>query len=238
MSTHQLGHNKWIRGVHIAYLHISQSPIDGMEQKAATFWKNILDASTAWLSRLPRTTTGPFREFAITGSILRKSQKFMDGISCTSDASSCGNGATTEEMNRPEGRKKAKLASAADTEESSILKQLDHDNKMRNDAFLAETKRKNDLIEEQMTIDSDRTNIESDESKAFFSFMRKKKRLGAILSGPNIPVFSNNSGDERYPGGDSVDKERRCESQHRPEAHVAKDRQDEGVMSRDVEGLE
>ncbi|ETP24434.1 hypothetical protein F441_02574, partial [Phytophthora nicotianae CJ01A1] len=172
--------------------------------------------------------------------ILRKSQKFMDGISCTSDASSCGNGATTEEMNRPEGRKKAKLALAADTEESSILKHLDHDNKMRNDAFLAETKRKNDLIEEQMTIDLFRTNIESDESKAFFSFMRKKKRLGAILSGPNIPVFSNNSGDECYPGGDSVvlDKERRCESQHRPEAHVAKDRQDEGVMSRDVEGLE
>ncbi|ETO58442.1 hypothetical protein F444_23187 [Phytophthora nicotianae P1976] len=110
-------------------------------------------------------------------AILRKSQKFMDGISCTSDASSCGNGATTEEMNRPEGRKKAKLASAADTEESSILKQLDHDNKMRNDAFLAETKRKNDLIEEQMTIDLFRTNIESDESKAFFSFMRKKNDL-------------------------------------------------------------
>ncbi|ETM00945.1 hypothetical protein L917_02400 [Phytophthora nicotianae] len=62
-----------------AYLHISQSPIDGMEQKAATFWKNILDASTAWLSRLPRTTTGPFRQFAITGSVFRGTSESLWG---------------------------------------------------------------------------------------------------------------------------------------------------------------
>ncbi|KUF83477.1 hypothetical protein AM587_10001309 [Phytophthora nicotianae] len=43
-------------------------------------------------------------------------------IFCTSDAESRGNGVTMEEMNRPEEMKKSKLALAANTEESSLLK--------------------------------------------------------------------------------------------------------------------
>ncbi|ETL39776.1 hypothetical protein L916_08925 [Phytophthora nicotianae] len=131
----------------VQHICISRCPLlKARSRRLLRFGRAFWMPSTAWLSRLARTTTGLFRQFAITDrdvgkfvgcysavksrdqagknaddhlddtralfaaqegfsfafescwQILRKSQKFMDGNSCTSDASNRGNGATTEEM--------------------------------------------------------------------------------------------------------------------------------------------
>ncbi|KAI9979545.1 hypothetical protein PInf_029032 [Phytophthora infestans] len=60
--------------------------------------------------------------------------------------------------------------------------QLVDDNKERNSVLFEQMKRKNDLIEEQLTMDLFKTDPNSEESKTFFSFMRKK-RLASIMDG-------------------------------------------------------
>ncbi|ETO58615.1 hypothetical protein F444_23007 [Phytophthora nicotianae P1976] len=93
--------------------------------------------------------------------ILQKCPKFMDGIRTRGSGSNAG-------------------VAAAEIEDSKILKQLVDDNKERNSVIFAQMKRKNDLIEEQLTMDLFKTDPNSEESKTFFSFMRKK-RLASIM---------------------------------------------------------
>lgn len=85
-----------------------------------------------------------------------------------------------EEEGRPAGRKKLKADLAGDQEDSSNLRQLVDDNKQRNTALMEQMKRKNDLIEEQLTVDLFKMDASSEESKAFFAFMQKK-RLAAVV---------------------------------------------------------
>ncbi|KAI9988653.1 hypothetical protein PInf_022103 [Phytophthora infestans] len=62
------------------------------------------------------------------------------------------------------------------------FKQLVDDNKERNSVLFEQMKRKNDLIEEQLTMDLFKTDPNFEESKTFFSFMHKK-RLASIMDG-------------------------------------------------------
>ncbi|KAI9991600.1 hypothetical protein PInf_016894 [Phytophthora infestans] len=110
-----------------------------------------------------------------------KCPKFMDGIRTRGSGSNAGVAGEVEKK-RPKGRKKAKTDLAAEIEDFKILKQLVDDNKERNSVLFEQMKRKNDLIEEQLTMDLFKTDPNSEESKTLFSFMRKK-RLASIMNG-------------------------------------------------------
>ncbi|KAG6941428.1 hypothetical protein JG688_00018677 [Phytophthora aleatoria] len=64
------------------------------------------------------------------------------------------------------------------------------DNKDRNTALLTQMKRKNDVIEELLTMDLFKMDPDSEESKPFFTFIRTK-RLAAMMQNRAIEVSSS-----------------------------------------------
>ncbi|KUF95003.1 Long chain acyl-CoA synthetase 7 [Phytophthora nicotianae] len=145
--------------------------------------------------------------------ILQKCPKFMDGIRTRGSGSNAGVAGEVEKE-RPTGRKKAKTDLAAEIEDSKKLKQLVDDNKERNSVIFAQMKRKNDLIEEQLTMDLFKTDPNSEESKTFFSFMRKK-RLASIMDREAAREL------ETSIGGRDRGVQDKCQNSPEPDADVA-----------------
>ncbi|KAF1784436.1 No apical meristem-associated, C-terminal domain [Phytophthora cactorum] len=168
--------------------------------------------------------------------ILRSCPKFMEEMSCQrgSSRTSSVDAAAPEDRERPVGRKRSKAELADDKEDTRILKQLVVDNKDRNTALLTQMKRKNDLIEELLTLDLFKMDPDSEESKPFFTFIRTK-RLAAMMQNRAIEVSSSRRNERDISNVDNAEDDATggARSLGKPSTCVTN-----GEMTTENEGLE